>query len=155
VCVPGGVCQIMWVHVEIRCGGGFRWEQGIPGCTQINTSFFSWSIKLTRALPPIQHKYLNEAQVDQGPYNGNAMEWWRDVGAQRFPKLSFLASDLLSIPSSTATMEREFSSVAKMMTPNRNRLRPLMIGQVQCLRDWRQRGAYTPTEDWQRVFSQE
>jgi hypothetical protein len=32
------LCQIMWVHVEIRCGGGFRWEQGIPGCTQIHTS---------------------------------------------------------------------------------------------------------------------
>jgi hypothetical protein len=28
----------MWVHVEVRCGGGFRWEQGIPRCTQIHTS---------------------------------------------------------------------------------------------------------------------
>jgi hypothetical protein len=28
----------MWVHVEVRCGGGFRWKQGIPRCTQIHTS---------------------------------------------------------------------------------------------------------------------
>jgi hypothetical protein len=26
---PFAACQIMWVHVEIRCGGGFRWELGI------------------------------------------------------------------------------------------------------------------------------
>jgi hypothetical protein len=32
------LCQIMWVHVEVRCGGGLRWEQGIPRCTQIHTS---------------------------------------------------------------------------------------------------------------------
>jgi hypothetical protein len=33
-----GCCQIMWVHVGIRCGGGFRWELGIPRCTQTHTS---------------------------------------------------------------------------------------------------------------------
>jgi hypothetical protein len=28
----------MWVHMGIRCGGGFRWKLGIPRCTQIHTS---------------------------------------------------------------------------------------------------------------------
>jgi hypothetical protein len=28
----------MLVHVGVRCGGGFRWERGIPRCTQIHTS---------------------------------------------------------------------------------------------------------------------
>jgi hypothetical protein len=96
-------------------------------------------------------KYLNEPPVTENLYNGDAMTWWREVGAQRFPKLSFLAADLLSIPPSVGTTERQFSSTGGMLTPKRSRLRPHRVNQTQCISSWRRYGAYVPTDRWQRI----
>jgi hypothetical protein len=97
------------------------------------------------------NRYLNEPPVDPGPYNGDAITWWRNFGWQRFPRLSFLASDLLSIPASTVTIERQFSQIGRMVSPTRNRFRAQIINQAQCLSSWRQHNVYTPTESWQHL----
>lgn len=47
----------------------------------------------------------------------------RDVGSVRFPHLSFMAVDFLTIASSSAETERDFSSCGRMITPLRCRLR--------------------------------
>jgi hypothetical protein len=49
-------------------------------------------------------RYMEEASADPTSYRGNPLAWWRAVGSKRFPRLSYLASDLLSIPSSTASV---------------------------------------------------
>jgi hypothetical protein len=56
-------------------------------------------------------QYLSEPQVLESLHNGDPMAWWREVGFRRFPRLCFLAADLLLIPPSTGDTEREFNDL--------------------------------------------
>jgi hypothetical protein len=80
-------------------------------------------------------KYLSEPEVSENLCNGDPISWWRKVGSERFPRLSFLAADLLLIPPSMATTERRFNHAGSMITPKRNRLRAHIVNQAQCLSD--------------------
>ena len=39
----------------------------------------------------------------------DVMVWWRDVGQARFPRITVMARQFLTIPASSATVERVFS----------------------------------------------
>jgi hypothetical protein len=105
-------------------------------------------------------QYLSEPPVDNMAYKADPIGWWRDVGAIRFPRLSYMAVDFLTIPSSSAETERDFSSCGRMITPLRSRLRRHIVGMSQCLRSWSKAGIYRPTlplsllegENWRQVL---
>ncbi|KAJ6436118.1 C6 transcription factor [Purpureocillium lavendulum] len=59
-------------------------------------------------------QYLSEPPVDNMAYKADPIAWWRDVGVVRFPRLSHMAVDFLTIPSSSAETERDFSSCGRM-----------------------------------------
>jgi hypothetical protein len=40
----------------------------------------------------------------------NVMDWWRDVGSAEYPKLAKVALQFLSVPSSSACVERIFNA---------------------------------------------
>jgi hypothetical protein len=101
-------------------------------------------------LPDELDKYLRAPTEDPGLFNDDPIGWWRDVGAKKFPRLGFLASDLLSIPSSTAEIERQFNSTGSMVTPKRNRLSRVIICQAQSLKAWRRQHIYRASEDWEQ-----
>ncbi|KAH8193729.1 hypothetical protein TruAng_012103 [Truncatella angustata] len=88
--------------------------------------------------------YLMEPLIDIDHYHNNPVSWWRDVGSRRFPRLSYMAVDFLTIPSSTAETERQFSSVGTMISPKRSRLRRHLVAAAQCIRSWSRSGVYTP-----------
>jgi hypothetical protein len=97
-------------------------------------------------------QYLSEPQVLESLHNGgDPMTWWRDVGSRRFPRLCFLAADLLSIPPSTGNTEREFNGAGGMITAKRSSLSPYIVNQARCLSSWHQTGSYVATEPWQRL----
>lgn len=79
-------------------------------------------------------QYLPEPAVDNIAYKSDPIGWWRDVGVVRFPRLSYMAVDFLTIASSSAEMERGFSSCGRMVTPLRSRLRRHIVAIAQCLR---------------------
>jgi len=85
-------------------------------------------------------QYLSEPAIDNPLYKSNPLAWWKDIGAQRFPRLSYMATDFLTIPSSSAYMERAFSSAGRMTSPQRTRLGRATISMAQCLRSWSQAG---------------
>jgi hypothetical protein len=89
--------------------------------------------------------YLSEPVVTNSAFEADPLAWWRDVGAVRFPRLSYMAVDFLTIPSSSAESERSFSSTGRMMTPLRSRLKRSFVAKTQCLRSWSKAGIYTPT----------
>lgn len=89
-------------------------------------------------------KYLSEPLVDNIAYKTDPIGWWRDVGAVRFPRLSYMAVDFLTIASSSAETERGFSSCGRMVTPLRCRLGRHIVGMAQCLRSWSKAGIYQP-----------
>ncbi|KAG7426450.1 Nitrogen assimilation transcription factor nit-4 [Fusarium oxysporum f. sp. raphani] len=85
---------------------------------------------------PVQDEldqYLSEPPVDNIAYKVDPIAWWRDVGAVRFPRLSYMAVDFLTIASSSAETERDFSSCGRMVTPLRCRLRRHIVAMAQCL----------------------
>jgi hypothetical protein len=105
-------------------------------------------------------QYLSEPPIDNMAYKADPIGWWRDVGAIRFPRLSYMAVDFLTIASSSAETERDFSSCERMITPLRSRLRRHIVGMSQCLRSWSKAGIYRPTlplsllegENWRQVL---
>ncbi|KAM4061454.1 ribonuclease H-like protein [Hirsutella rhossiliensis] len=55
-------------------------------------------------------QYLSEPPVENIAYKTDPIAWWKDVGVARFPRLSYMAVDYLTIASSSAGTERDFSS---------------------------------------------
>ncbi|KAI1874248.1 uncharacterized protein JN550_002827 [Neoarthrinium moseri] len=100
--------------------------------------------------------YLSEPAVDQFQYRDDPLLWWREHGERRFPRLSHMAADLLSIPSSTAETERQFNSAGRMISSTRNHLGRALIGQAQSMGSWSTMGIYKPefpihllqSQDW-------
>ncbi|KJZ68756.1 hypothetical protein HIM_11854 [Hirsutella minnesotensis 3608] len=105
-------------------------------------------------------QYLAEPPVDNIAYKADPIAWWRDVGAVRFPRLSYMAVDFLTIASSSAETERTFSSCGRMITPLRSRLRRHIVAMAQCLRSWSKAGIYQPAlplsllegDNWRQVL---
>lgn len=89
--------------------------------------------------------YLAEPTVNAVVYEKDPVSWWRDVGAKRFPKLSYMAVNYLTIPSSTAETERQFNSVGRMISASRSCLARHVVASSQCLRSWSLAGVYEPS----------
>jgi hAT family C-terminal dimerisation region len=106
--------------------------------------------------------YLSEPPVTNIAFKNDPIAWWRDVGVGRFPRLSYMAVDFLTIASSLAETERDFSSIGRMITLLRNRLRRSSVARAQCLRSWGKVGVYKPSiqfnllklnnENWRRCM---
>jgi hypothetical protein len=86
--------------------------------------------------------YLGKPTVDGKLYQEDPVIWWRDVGSKEFPKLSQLASDLLSIPSSTSSTDQQFRSIDAIPGPGEGGLDRATLTRAQLLKAWRHRGAY-------------
>ena len=52
----------------------------------------------------------------------DVLVWWRDVGQARFPRITVMARQFLTIPASSATAERVFSFAGLMLSDLRKRL---------------------------------
>ena len=84
--------------------------------------------------------YENEAPISQGefPYGRDRLLlWWQEPHQRRrFPALSLMAIDILSVPAMEASAERLFSAANRSVTDDRNRLKPETIEMLQCLKSW-------------------
>lgn len=64
-------------------------------------------------------QYLSEKPISK---EGCVLAWWKN--ASKYPKLSAVASDLLGIPSTSASSERMFSTAGLIASKLRNTLKP-------------------------------
>jgi hypothetical protein len=64
----------------------------------------------------------------------------RDDAKSDFPTLHLWAFDILAVPAMSAECERMFSSVKKLVSPERNRLHERVIEASECLKNWWDRG---------------
>ncbi|KAJ6439221.1 restless-like transposase [Purpureocillium lavendulum] len=69
----------------------------------------------------------------------DAYEYWHSLRS-KYPRLSIMALDFLSIPPMSAECERLFSAAGRMVAPIRSRLEANIIGMAQCLRSWLRSG---------------
>ncbi|KJK73923.1 hypothetical protein H634G_10784 [Metarhizium anisopliae BRIP 53293] len=89
-------------------------------------------------------RYCAEDIVNSQYYRSRPVDWWK-TNAYRYPRLSIMAVDMLSIPSSSAESERTFSSAGLMTAPLRGRLAREIVAMAQCIRSWSKAGIYTPS----------
>ena len=61
--------------------------------------------------------------------------WWRQ-NARRFPVLSSMAQDILTIHVSTVSSEAAFSSAGRIIDDRRCSLKPDMVEALTCGKDW-------------------
>lgn len=82
-------------------------------------------------------EYLGEAleNFEEDRLTISALAYWT-TNAQRWPNLSRMAFDALSIPAMSAECERCFSSAKNTITDARNRLEPDSIEACECQRHW-------------------
>ncbi|KAK6850419.1 Ribonuclease H-like protein [Apiospora arundinis] len=89
-------------------------------------------------------RYLAESVCTLPGYVMDPIRWWREVGVLQYPRLSYMATDMLTIPSSTAETERQFNRTNRIITPLRLRLRRQAVGWAQSIASWSTAGVYTP-----------
>ncbi|CAB4374518.1 unnamed protein product [Rhizophagus irregularis] len=65
----------------------------------------------------------------------NVLEWWKGHESN-YPTLAKMARNYLSIPATSAPVERLFSESGNLITPEQNRLRSDIIHAIMCLKSW-------------------
>ncbi|KAG9387076.1 Dimer-Tnp-hAT domain containing protein [Pyrenophora tritici-repentis] len=75
----------------------------------------------------------SEPAAERGTeYANNPIKYWVAV-RDRYPSLSKLALDVLSIPASSCDCERMFSELGDLLEPRRRCIKPQLLAAIQCL----------------------
>lgn len=80
-------------------------------------------------------RYLNEPVIDDPKGKFHPIDWWR-ANKQRFPVLSHMAFDILSVPAMSAETERFFSDCKLTITSQRMRMTATTLEAIQLVRSW-------------------
>ncbi|CAJ0842029.1 10426_t:CDS:10 [Entrophospora sp. SA101] len=80
-----------------------------------------------------------ECYISEKPANKDTdvLAWWK-AHQKQFPHLACIARDYLSIPATSTSSERLFSSSKNMITDKRCKLAPKTVRAGQCLKSWMQ-----------------
>eukprot|EP00268_Persea_americana_P016719 TRINITY_DN1793_c0_g1_i1.p1 TRINITY_DN1793_c0_g1~~TRINITY_DN1793_c0_g1_i1.p1 ORF type:complete len:664 (-),score=107.47 TRINITY_DN1793_c0_g1_i1:309-2300(-) len=81
-------------------------------------------------------QYLEEAVLPR-VYEFDVLNWWK-LNKVKYPTLSKMARDILSIPMSTLTSESMFSTGSRVLDDHHSSLRPETVQSIICARDWLQ-----------------
>jgi hypothetical protein len=75
------------------------------------------------------------------PSKKGALAWWcQDTQRQRWPRLSLMAIDILSIPPMSDEPERVFSGARRTVTWDRGQMEAETIEMRECLKHWKKSG---------------
>ncbi|XP_050111800.1 zinc finger BED domain-containing protein DAYSLEEPER-like [Malus sylvestris] len=80
------------------------------------------------------HLYLEEKRLDR-KQELDILSWWK-LEQFRYPVLSRMASDVLTIPISTVASESTFSISGRVLDQYRSSLLPETVQALLCTRDW-------------------
>lgn len=86
--------------------------------------------------------YCKGELVDIG--RQTALDWWlKDEQRARWPQLSYMAIDILSIPAMSAEAERVFSGARRTISWDRAKLNAETIEKIESLKHWKRSGILT------------
>ncbi|TVU17577.1 hypothetical protein EJB05_33621, partial [Eragrostis curvula] len=85
--------------------------------------------------------YLEEP-AEESSKEFSVLAWWK-INSEKFPILSAMARDFLSIPLSTVASESAFSCGGRILGDTRSSLDPEMLEALVCAKDW----MYKPKEN--------
>ncbi|XP_025878851.1 zinc finger BED domain-containing protein RICESLEEPER 2-like [Oryza sativa Japonica Group] len=78
--------------------------------------------------------YLEEKPLPR-TQDFDIINWWK-FGGIRYPTLRQIARDILAIPITTVASESAFSTGGRVITPNRNQLKPDLVEALMCVQAW-------------------
>jgi hypothetical protein len=93
------------------------------------------------ARPASQDEY--DDYNTESPYEirTSALTWWcQDQQQKRWPRLSYMAIDILSIPAMSDEPERVFSGARRTISWERAQLSAENIERIECLKNWQRSG---------------
>ncbi|PLW45123.1 hypothetical protein PCASD_04574 [Puccinia coronata f. sp. avenae] len=79
--------------------------------------------------------YLQEPTVPLDTQGFDILKWW-SVNSLRFPTLSILARNTLTIPMTSIASELAFSTGGRVLSDSRNQLKPVTLEALICTQDW-------------------
>jgi hypothetical protein len=77
--------------------------------------------------------------------SGNVIRYWTDL-APKYPHLSRLAIDILTILASSCECERLFSELGDLLEPRCRKIGAQLLAALQLIRSWARRGFTIPEE---------
>jgi hypothetical protein len=94
------------------------------------------------ARPASEDEYEDyNSQESYDPGKKGALTWWcQDTQRQRWPRLSLMAIDILSIPPMSDEPERVFSGARRTVSWDRGQMEPETIEMRECLKHWKKSG---------------
>ncbi|XP_050237821.1 zinc finger BED domain-containing protein DAYSLEEPER-like [Mercurialis annua] len=81
-------------------------------------------------------QYLEESLLPR-LHDFDVLGWWK-LNKQKYPTLTKMARDILSIPVCSATPDSIFDTMTKELDPYRSSLRPETVEALVCAKDWLQ-----------------
>jgi hypothetical protein len=80
--------------------------------------------------------YINQPPYDIGEMT--ALQWWGlEPQRIRYPRLSLMAFDILSIPAMSDELERVFLGACRTITWDKAQMKPDTIEMRECLKHWK------------------
>jgi hypothetical protein len=90
-------------------------------------------------------KYEPKWTRQQFEQDGDVIKYWIGLRS-KYPNLSRLAIDILTIPASSCDCERLFSELGDLLEPKRRQIGPQLLAALQLIRSWMRAGIATPAE---------
>lgn len=84
-------------------------------------------------------QYLDESLMPRSQ-DFDVLAWWK-LNKLKYPTLSRMASDILSVPITTVGPDNVFDTVGRSIDQYRSSLRPVTLEALICAKDWLQNGA--------------
>ncbi|KAI0570356.1 Dimer-Tnp-hAT domain-containing protein [Pyrenophora tritici-repentis] len=91
---------------------------------------------------------------EQFEQESNPIKYWISLRS-RYPNLSRLAIDLLTITASSCQFERLFSELDDLLEPRRRKIGSQLLAAIQCTRSWRRAGFKPPHSQEDSLTDQE
>jgi hypothetical protein len=79
--------------------------------------------------------YLDSDTITEFDEDFNVLSWWHQHKLT-YPILLLLVKHVLTVPTSTISLESTFSLASKVIEEHRRRLAPDMVEILSCIKDW-------------------
>ena len=122
-----------------------NFEAAVPSSSTQSSSLFATRLGLEKFIYESNSSRHSKSELEiyledpSSPGIGNSsfdiLAWWR-VNGPKYPIISRMARDILSVPLSTVASESIFSSAKRILDDYRCNLLPETIEAIMCSHDW-------------------
>ncbi|CAL5039304.1 unnamed protein product [Urochloa decumbens] len=120
-----------------------NFEAEVPSSTQSSSSLFATRLGLEKFIfesnssrsSKLELEVYFEDPMSPGSASFDILAWWK-INGPKYPVISRIARDVLSVPITTAASESTFSSAKRILDDYRCNLLPETIEVIMCSHDW-------------------